>query len=208
MGGFDAGIACALDLIPRHRQRLAARLHASYDAEVVQHVREEVADGLEPDSEATWWLAACSCCEEDPVGFDQILGQIDRFQQLVEDPVSRLAAARDVLADMTTSYEVRDGVGWALRDGGMQGAYLDGHDLAVMRSDAYDLWFVGTFHPTLGVEMLSWEEPGDPTAAERAARLGRSGPVGGSAQFVRCASEDELARVLTLAVAAIRRRAG
>lgn len=44
--GFDAGIACALDLIPRDRQRLASSLHAAYTPAVVAQARREAAQLL------------------------------------------------------------------------------------------------------------------------------------------------------------------
>ena len=37
--GFDAGIACALDLIPKDRQRLSAILHANYTIEATKQVQ-------------------------------------------------------------------------------------------------------------------------------------------------------------------------
>ncbi len=61
--GFDAGIACATDMIPRDKQELAARLHANYTKEAVMQVRKEVAE-KDPDSQTAWWLAACSLCKE------------------------------------------------------------------------------------------------------------------------------------------------
>ena len=41
IAGFDAGIACALDLIPRDRQKLAATLHCNYSKSAVMQVRKE-----------------------------------------------------------------------------------------------------------------------------------------------------------------------
>jgi hypothetical protein len=62
--GFDAGVACALDLIPREKQKLAATLHASYTPEAVEQVRREVTYGDDRFSrtETYWWLIACSFC--------------------------------------------------------------------------------------------------------------------------------------------------
>jgi len=92
---------------------------------------------------------------------------------------------------MSAAFELRDDVAWALRDGGAQGAYLAGHDLTVSRSDAYDLFFVGTFWPSLGLEDFPWRQLADPA--------GRSGPVGGSRQFVKACDAVELAEVLAVA---------
>ena len=53
--GFDAGVACALGMIPQDKQKLAAILHGNYSAEAVEQVRQEL-KAMNPDSETTWWL--------------------------------------------------------------------------------------------------------------------------------------------------------
>lgn len=201
LGGFDAGVACALDLVPRDRQGLAAKLHAAWSPAAVAQLRRETADLADPDLPAAWWLAACSVCVEGPVGPDRFLAQLDEFDVLVADPDARLAAALGCLDAMRAAFEVRDGVAWASRDGGAQGAYLAGHDLTVTWAERYGLFFVGTFWPSLGLRGFAWRAPGDLSAQDPAARQGRSGPVGGSAQFVKCCDRDELAEVLEVASA-------
>jgi hypothetical protein len=189
-GGFDAGIACALDLIPREHQRLAAQLHAAYTPAVVAQVREEMAR-LTADGDVTWWLAACSICSEGPVGAEQFLEQLDCFEVLRVDGEARVAAAVAQRDEMLQSFEVRDGVAWATRDGGMQGAYIAGYEVAVQFAGKYGLYFVGTFHASLGLDGFQWQDEG-----VEGVSLGRSGPVFGSSQFVKCADETELRRVL------------
>lgn len=194
-GGFDAGVACAADLIPRERQRLAAVLHAAYTPAAVAQVRSE-ASSMDADSDTTWWLAACSVCEEGPGDGRRTLDQVQAFRALAADPDARVAAALAQYQDMLNAFEVSDGVPYALRDGGMQGAYLAGYSVAVQHAAQYGLWFVGTNAASLGLEDFPWAEPGDPQAATPEERSGRSGPVGGSQQFVKCCDEEELRAVL------------
>lgn len=198
MGGFDAGIACALDLIPRARQGLAAQLHAAYTPDAVAQARAELTD-LHPDSDTAWWLAACHVCVEGRVDLPTLLDQLDRFHVLTFDAAARLAAARSAAADMFTSFELRDGLPFAVRDGGMQGAYLAGHELAAQYAADYGLYFLGTYRPSLGLESFGWRELGDPEAVTPEGRMGRSGPVGGSAQFVKCADEAEFRAAVSAA---------
>jgi hypothetical protein len=193
LGGFDAGVACALDLIPQNRQRLAATLHAAYTPAAVDQARQEAA-ALDADSETTWWLAACSVCVEGSVDVAGFCAQVDEFTALANDGTARRAAAQTAFDDMCRSFDVVDGLPIAVRDGGMQGAYLAGFDMAGQYAASYDLWFLGTFRRTLGLEAFTWKSPGDPDAATAEGRQGRSGPVFGSAQFVKCADADEFAR--------------
>lgn len=202
-GGFDAGIAAALGLIPRSRQRLAATLHAAYTPEAVAQVRAEAA-ALTEDSETTWWLAACSVCEEGESTPASFISQVQRFISLVRDPEARLEAARGALAEMLASFRVERidtpageiELPVAVRDGGMQGAYIAGFELAAERDETSGLRFLGTFHPSLGLEEFPWREPGSPDGESLEERLGRSGPVHGSRQFVKCCDEEELRAAL------------
>lgn len=203
IGGFDAGVACALDLIPRNAQRLAACLHAAYTPAAVAQVRAELAE-LSPDADTAWWLAACSVCQEGPATVESFEAQLVDFASLALSPPRRLAAAVSTAAEMRSSYSEHHGVALATRDGGMQGAYIDGAELAGAYDEDHDLWFLGTFHPSLGLEAFTWARPADPGAADPEARLGRSGPVHGSRQYVKCADEAEF----TAAVAVARRHLG
>jgi hypothetical protein len=190
--GFDAGIACALDLIPRDRQRLSAKLHAAYTPEAVAQVRHEAAQ-LDPDSETAWWLAACEVCTEGKLSPADFLAQVDQFTALAADPAARLAAAQHCLAEMTSSFTVENGVAFSRVDGGMQGAYVAGHELAGMYAAEHDLYFLGTFHDSLGLEDFAWSEETDEQGRPR------SGPNGGSRQFVKCANEAEYRAAAALA---------
>ena len=195
--GFDAGIACALDLIPRDAQRLAARLHAAYTPEAVAQVCAEAGE-MEPQAPTSWWLAACSVCREGEADAATFISQIAEFEALAADASARHDAALREHAAMLGRFELRgDGLPVAHEDGGMQGAYLAGHQVAAMWAQALGLWFVGTFAPTLGLKDFPWAEPADPDAEDADARMGRSGPVHGSRQFVKCADRDELERVVT-----------
>ena len=195
-GGFDAGVACALDLIPRDRQTLSATLHASYSPAVVERLRADIAQGFGPDSEICWWLAACRVCTEGDATEQSFTEQVDDFTWLANSPEARFDAALECLDDMLGAYELV-GLGGAqvavaLRDGGMQGAYLAGHDLCASYDEIHDLYFLGTFHASLGLENFAWKEPGDPAATDVESRRGRSGPVHGSRQYVKCADVIEL----------------
>lgn len=198
--GFDAGIACALDLIPRDKQQLAAKLHAAYTEEAVEQVRAEIVE-LDPDSETCWWLAGCAVCIEGRVDRDTFLDQVKQFVRLAGDRKLRLAEAKRTLDEMLSTFTVSEqgplaGVPYGEVDGCQQGAYLAGYDLAAMKAEFTDepaLYFLGTFRETLGLDMFLWS--GEIDSQGRA----RSGPVHGSRQFVKCTSFDELARAAAVA---------
>lgn len=196
--GFDAGIACALDLIPREKQSLSSKLHAAYTLEAVDQVRNECVD-FTADSESTWWLAACSICEEgttdvQPAFHQQIL----RFQSIAHNQEKRLLAAQEEYHRMTSScaeYLTPAGykgpaVAYGQADGCQQGAYIAGYDVAVMWAEEYGIYFVGTPHETLYLEDFVWH---DPSVNDH---LGTSGPVHGSRQFVKASNTSELKRLL------------
>jgi hypothetical protein len=187
--GFDAGIACSLDLIPRDRQELAATLHANYSKEAVAQVRHEFAEGS-PDSQTTWWLAACSICEEGEIDEKVFLKQIEDFQTLAADTEARHTAAVDQYKEMTASFELRNGVPYGEKDGCIQGAYIAGYTFGSHYSKEYGLYFVGTYEPSLGLEDFEWSQEVDDQGRAK------SGPVFGSKQFVKCANEEEWNRVM------------
>jgi hypothetical protein len=193
--GFDAGIACALDLIPRDKQRLACILHAAYTPAAVQQVRKEILD-LQPDSETAWWAAMSSICREGKVDVTAFWEQISQAVEMHLDPELRLQAARAFLLGLGDLYGLHivgntteGGGGVPIvaplghEDGCLQGAYLDGFQWAVYYSGKYGLYFVGTYLETLGLEEFQW------------AGGAKSGPVHGR-QFVKCQDADELARVV------------
>lgn len=191
--GFDAGVACCLDLIPRSRQRLSAILHAAYTPEAIrQVVSESDPAARSSDSETAWWLAACSVCREERLSPLEFLDQVDQFKRLRESESDRAAAAWGELERMRSLFELRDGIPFSSEDGGMQGAYISGHPLAVGFAESEGIWFIGTPEESLGLEEFEWADGVDD--------LGRStsGPVHGSRQFVRAASEDELASAISM----------
>lgn len=193
--GFDAGIACALDLIARDKQKLAAILHGAYTPEAVSQIREEMKK-LDPDSETCWWLAACSICEEGGIDRKKFLQQIDGFKQLAADPEKRKEAAQKEFTKMTNTFhftpELGEGVPFGTEDGCMQGAYIAGYPFAVNYAEKYGIYFVGTYEPTLGLENFTWSDEKDENGRPK------SGPVFGSKQFVKCANMEELKQVLQI----------
>lgn len=193
--GFDAGIACALDLIPREKQKLAAILHAAYTLEAVEQIRKEMKD-LDFDSETCWWLTACSVCSEGGISQNQFLQQIENFKELASDPQKRKEIAQKEFNNMTSSFyfipELGNNVPYGTKDGCMQGAYVAGHSFAVNYSEKYGLYFLGTYHLSLGLENFAWSDEKDEKG-----RL-KSGPVFGSKQFVKCANMGELKRALKI----------
>lgn len=189
--GFDAGIACSLDLIPREKQGLSATLHANYSKEAVIQVREEFAK-KNPDSATTWWLAASSLCEEGEVDEEKFIKQIKDFEELVNDAEKREKEAEKEFEKITAAYELRDGVPYGEKDGCIQGAYIDGYSFGVQFSKEYGIYFIGTYEESLGLENFDWSDEKDEDGRDK------SGPVFGSKQFVKCANEDELKRALNV----------
>lgn len=193
--GFDPGIACALDLIVREKQKLSATLHGNYSPEAVQQVREE-AEALDPDSETTWWLAACSFCTEGNVDQEKFLQQISDFKEMAVDPEKRRAAAQAELGKMSQRFyfdsNIDPDVPYGTEDGCIQGAYLMGYPFAIHFSEKYGIYFIGTYHPTLGLDDFKWSDEKDES------NRNKSGPVFGSKQFVKCANIDELRNVLKI----------
>jgi hypothetical protein len=188
--GLDAGLACALDLIPRDKQKLAATLHAAYTKAAVEQVRGEC-DPMQSDSETAWWLAACSLCKEGNVDEQMLREQISRFETLAADPEARVLAAKSELSSMVSNFTINEfGVPYGIKDGCIQGAYLAGHEFATMYLTEYGVYFIGTFHETLGLEDFPWSDEKDGQGRPK------SGPVFGSRQFVKAANHAEYVRAL------------
>jgi len=197
-GGLDAGLATALGLIPAHAAPLAAMLHAAYTPAAVEQIRAEIVKTdagawrvKDADSAACWWLAACRLCiEGDDVDEKTFRRQLLDFQKLVDDARARKTAAESMLNEMVTSFDTRRGYAFGTMDGAIQGAYIAGHDVAVLHHQTRNLYFIGTFRATLGLENFPFaadtDDKGRPT----------SGPVHGSRQFVKCATEGEMQAAL------------
>jgi hypothetical protein len=190
--GFDAGLASSLDLIPRAKQHLSAMLHAAYTPEAIAQVRKE-AETFDPDSEAVWWLAACSLCEEGKIDAAKFKEQLRKFDELRDDPEKRARAARETFQGMVSAFETDTyGVPFGTKDGCIQGAYLAGHPFATMYSSDYGIYFIGTPSESLGLEDFPWSDEKDDQDRPK------SGPVWGSKQFVKCANEDEFRRAIAV----------
>ena len=202
VGGFNAAIACALTLIPLKDQVVSAVLHAAYDEDAIQQVREE-AQSSYASSDTIYWLAACSVCREGEVTPREFVMQIAEFQRLAEDYNARRAAARRVYEDMTSMYitdskEFGKGVAYGTRDGAALGAYIGGHSLAVVYREDYDIYIVSTCKPSLGLDNFQWSSERDEHGRPM------SGPVrDGSKQSVQCASLEEAQRAVNMARTAI-----
>lgn len=184
--GLDAGLACALGLIPEDKQKLAATLHAAYTPEAVDQVRSESVI-MDPDSETAWWLAACAICQEGEVDGKKFLDQISDMENWAQDPECRLELAHKELDKMRSSFHhiTPADIPHGAKDGCIQGAYLAGYQFGTMYLEAYGLYFIGTFLPSLGLEDFKWSDETDEQGRTK------SGPVHGSAQFVKCANWHE-----------------
>lgn len=189
--GFDAGVACALGLIPSERQRLSAQLHANYTKAAIQQVRREL-DNPVADSEAVWWLAACSVCQEGGIDEAGFLRQLAQFLELVVAPARRLSAALDFLAALKRSYSVRDGIPYGEEDAAIIAAYLDGHSFGTLYNPAQQCFYIGTYEETLGLEDFPWAGGTGPDGEPL------SGPMFGSRQFIRCGTREEYDRAARL----------
>lgn len=191
--GFDAGLACALNMIPRGKQRLSAVLHGNYTPEAVDQVRREVGVlDQNPDSETAWWLAACNCCTEDGINPERFKEQLRRFEELSADEKARLVAAKAEYGKMTSTFTTDQyGFPFGTVDGCIQGAYLASYLAGAWYNPEDGSYFIGTYSPSsLGLDGFKWseevDEKGDP----------KSGPVHGSRQFVKCANEEEFKRAV------------
>lgn len=193
--GFDAGIACALDLIPRDKQKLAATLHAAYTPEAVDQVRKEL-EKMDADSETVWWLAACSMCEEGGIDQKSFLDQITGFEKLAQNSGERKIAAQKEREDKMNSFrfenEIDSEVPFGERDGCISAAYIAGFPFAVNFSEKYGIYFIGTYHSSLGLENFQWSDEKDEQGRPK------SGPVFGSKQFVKCATLDEVKKAIKI----------
>jgi len=190
--GFDAGLACALDMIPRDRQGLSATLHAAYTEQAVERVRRE-AETMDADCETTWWLAACSVCKEGGIDRNAFEQQLATFADLAGDPIARVAAARREFEAMKKKFYVQpDGVPFVVEDGGTQGAYVCGYNWAVQYNPEYGIFFVGTFQASLGLESFQFFEFKDDKGRPM------SGFVHGNHAFAKACTIDELARMVAV----------
>ncbi len=185
--GFDAGIACALDMIPRDKQKLAATLHAAYTEAAVEQVRAETSlVTSDADCETCWWLAASSVCLEGKVQVDAFARQLKAFDLLAKSPVLRATTAASAFVEMRKSFTPVDGIPFVIKDGGLQGAYVSGYDWGVEYTEAYGLFFIGTFRASLGLETFPFSYRTDDKGRPM------SGPVHGSKQYVKVSSFKEL----------------
>jgi len=206
--GFDAGIAVALNLIPYDKQALSAKLHANYSQASVEQIRAEVKSvemGSEDAlfSETAHWLLASSVCAEGGVTAKGFVEQVRRFEEIqkilavsrteiTEEEWDRMVINRqklvmDTVETLENSYKVlADGTVFTSIDGGLQAAYVNGHEWGVLWAQEYGIFFIGTFHETLGLEDFEWNKSVDENNRQI------SGPVHGSRQFVKCGDLGEL----------------
>jgi hypothetical protein len=206
--GFDAGLACALGLLPLEHQAMAAGLHAAYTEALVAQIRAEAPPAERPIGYSTstiWWLAACSVCREENLDEVEFSKQLVEFGDLMTRKGDRWRRAVAQFEAMVSNFELCHSPGVlheyaAGRAGGaIQGAYISGHDYGVWinGSQEPELTFIGTFRPTLGLEDFEWADPDRPKSeADPEGYQGRSGGVHGSRQFVKCTDSQEASRAL------------
>lgn len=188
--GFDAGIACALDLIPREKQTVSAKLHGNYTPELVAQVRKEYAK-MSPDSETIWWLAACSCCTEGGVDEKKFREQIKKFSNIAADPKQRVSAAKEEYDRFTSTFSTdKYGIPFGTVDGCIQGAYVSGYPVGAVYNEHDGQYYIGTYKESLGLENFPWSDE------KNAKGRPRSGPVSSSRQFVKCTNEEEFKRAV------------
>lgn len=188
--GFDAGLACAFDLIPRAKQKLSAMMHANINNGAIEQIRAEVA-AADPDSETTWWLAACHVCEEGSINESKFREQLAAFQEIAADPQRRLAAAQAEYEKMAASVETSHyGVPFGTVDGCMHGAYISGYPIAGMFASRYGIYLLGTFSAPLNEALADfpWKNP------DKDGQRGTSGMI--APQFLKCADEEEFKAVI------------
>jgi hypothetical protein len=188
--GFDAGIAAALDLIPKDSQKLVCTLHASYSEECINQIRKEV-ENISLNSEACWWLAACSIRVDGKVNINEFLQQISDFSLLQDDPILRRDVAIEMMQKMKGAYHLVDKIPFAIKRYGMQGAYLDGYRLAVQYEPNSGNFFIGTYEKSLNLEDFKWNLVFDKN------NKSLNGPVFGSKQYVKTYSFEELGHLIT-----------
>ena len=112
--------------------------------------------------------------------------QIQDFSFLVSNTEARVEMARDELEVMQSTFETETyGFPHGVVDGCIQGAYLAGHQFGTTYAEEYNLYFIGTYLPSLGLEDFCWSADVD----EQDRPL--SGPVHGSRQFVKCKDKKE-----------------
>lgn len=198
--GFDAGLAVALEMMPKDKESLSAKLHGNYTREVVAQIREEVMS-FDPDSETVWWLAGCAVCNyhdsahpevyygEEAIDEEKFRTQLRAFEELRANPAKRVEAARRIFEKMMKGFSTEKyGVPFGTDDGCIQGAYCAGYPVGVWLNPSTGIYYVGTLQESLGLETFEWkkDDKGNPIA----------GPVGGSRQFVMCADTEEFKKAL------------
>ena len=195
--GFDAGIACCLDIIPRDKQALSAALHAAYTPDLVAQVLRDMA-APSPDSESVWWLAMSSLCRE-KVSARDFLHQVSQAHVIANDSEKRVEKAVEQQAAMFGRVKPWDfngmlpaPIAYGTKDGCIQGAYLAGHQFAVCYNDVYGIYYIGSYLPSLGLENFQWLDPDRGTPGTDDFYLGTSGPVWGSRNYVKCSTIPEL----------------
>lgn len=204
--GFDAGIACAMGLIPEHRQELPATLHAAYTQEAVEQVRREMSrdafTSFEVGTASVWWLAASSLCNDEGVDAPTFIRQLSEFARLAHKPNELVLAAAKEFDRMRSSFRLETysfgQVPFGTRDGCIQAAYIAGYSFGVRYAEADDTYFIGTYMPALGLDDFKWSDQKDGKG-----RL-KSGPVHGSKQYMMCADSIELLKALQIVCKTLR----
>ena len=145
-----------------------------------------------PHTETCWWLAASSIVSHEFVDQYKFMNQIADFELLINDPILRRDVAIEMYNSMIGSFKLIDGVPFAIKNRGLQGAYLAGHSFAVQYEEGEGMFFLGTYMPSLGLESFEWADIFDDAGSPI------NGPVFGSKQYIKTPSFKELTRILTI----------
>jgi len=147
--GFNAVIACALELIPQDRWWLPALVYHGWLSEEVHQIRREARE-MQPNAETTWYLAAESLRREGGVDTATFLEQVAQFSSLAKTPEDRAAAARDEFRRRGTLFSIdRYGFPFGTAQGCVDAAYIHGHRLATCFVEESQTYYISTYMPRL-----------------------------------------------------------
>lgn len=187
--GFDAFIAACLGLVPEIAWRLISMCHGAWSPEAVELLRETVKGYCDPDNHGTWWAAMSAVCQEGNVDLQTFLFQIGQATAIANSDALRHQVADFEFRKMKSTYDLKRGYPRGTEDGCIQGAYIKGHDFGVHEDTERKMFFIGTFHPSLGIPSdFDWSSEVDETGKPK------SGII--HPNFIKCANEDELTRVI------------
>ncbi len=150
---FSAGLACALDLIPRDRQASVARLHGKSSEEDVAIAQIDLL-GLTPDCAIVWWLATHPLTRKLNTS-EFSFTWVERKREL-SDASARLAQAHAERHAASSLFRLMDdGVPFTTNPDGLMAAYLNGYAWGVYYDLSANLFWIETIKPSLGPSDLA-----------------------------------------------------